>query len=236
VPIKSLAQRLQKSLCEDDVVGKQFGRVEVYWGGSLAEQIEFLAKGIADLILSKDNVMAAMMAESTQNYMPLIAYPSYTAFFISSREKPQINKAYFLDKKIGLIDYPTSRSGHILPKQVFKRLDLDLSALNIVYASSHSALRDMLAQGSVDLIASYWQDDDELRFSKNYITSIASDVKGSQWYIKMDDNNTDLACALQNRVSEVVNSVQSNYFNELRLFWQCRVQPFGLVKGDEHEG
>ncbi|WP_245699440.1 PhnD/SsuA/transferrin family substrate-binding protein [Pseudoalteromonas byunsanensis] len=235
VPVQSLASRLQSALCDNEVLAKQFGTVEVYWGGSLAEQIEFLAKGIADLILSKDNIMEAMMAESTQNYMPLIGYPSYTAFFISSREKPKIEKAYFLDKKIGLVDYPTSRSGHILPKQVFKQLDIDVSALSIVYASSHSALRDLLSKGEVDIIASYWQEHDQQRFSKNYITPIADNVSGSKWYIKMSDENTDLACSLQNSVNDVVNDMQSNYFSSLKHYWQCMTPPYGFieVKNDE---
>ncbi|WP_216628373.1 PhnD/SsuA/transferrin family substrate-binding protein [Pseudoalteromonas caenipelagi] len=217
------------------VIAKQYGSIEIYWGGSLAEQIEFLAKGIADVILSKDNVMEAMMAESTQNYMPLIGYPSYTAFFISAREKPRINKAYFLDKTIGLVDYPTSRSAHILPKQVFKQLDIDLSALQIVYASSHSALRELLSKGEVDIIASYWQEQDQQRFSKNYITAIADNVSGSKWYIKMADENTDLACALQVSISDVVNDVQSSYFNKLRHYWQCDSAPYKFIGGDESE-
>lgn len=235
VPVQGIASRLQSALCDNEVLAKQFGAVEVYWGGSLAEQIEFLAKGIADLILSKDNIMDAMMAESTQNYMPLIGYPSYTAFFISSREKPKIEKAYFLDKKIGLVDYPTSRSGHILPKQVFKQLDIDVSALSIVYASSHSALRDLLSKGEVDIIASYWQEHDQLRFSKNYITPIADNVSGSKWYIKMSDENTDLACSLQNSVNDVVNDMQSNYFHSLKHYWQCSTAPYGLIEGSSDE-
>lgn len=236
VPVQSLAEKVHHSLCQDSVLAKQYGSVETYWGGSLAEQIEFLAKGIADIILSKDNVMEAMMAESTQNYMPLIGYPSYTAFFISAREKPRLEKAYFLDKTIGLVDYPTSRSAHILPKQVFKQLDIDLSALNIVYAGSHSALRELLSKGEVDIIASYWQEQDQQKFSENYITPIADNVSGSKWYIKMADENTDLACALQSSISAVVNNVQSSYFDKLQHYWQCNIAPYGFVEGYDNEG
>lgn len=235
VPVQGLAKKLYDTLCDNNVLAKQYDSVEIYWGGSLAGQIEFLAKGIADLILSKDNVMEAMMAESTQHYMPLIGYPSYTAFFISSREKPKIEKAYFLDKTIGLVDYPTSRSGHILPKQVFKRLDIDLSTLNVVYASSHSALRELLSKGDVDIIASYWQERDQQRFSQNYITPIADNVTGSKWYLKMVDENTDLACALQNTISDVVNKMQSNYFSGLNHYWQCESVPYGLIEGKASE-
>lgn len=202
VPIKSLALEVLVRACENDVVTRQYGEVKVYWGGSLGEQIEFLAKGIADVILTKDNIMSALMAESTHSYKPVIGYPAYSAFFISNTEKPTLSKSYFLDKKIGLLDYPTSRSGHILPKSALKDLDIDINALDITYLSSHQALRERLASGEVDIIASYWSDEDEVRFSKNYITPIADNVSGSKWYLKMNNNNTDLVCALQGIVHQ----------------------------------
>ncbi|ATD10140.1 hypothetical protein PPIS_b1119 [Pseudoalteromonas piscicida] len=232
VPIKSLALDVLVRACEDEVVTRQYGQVKVYWGGSLAEQIEFLAKGIADLILTKDNIMSALMAESTHSYKPVIGYPAYSAFFISNTEKPKLSKSYFLDKKIGLLDYPTSRSGHILPKSAFKELDIDINALDITYLSSHQALRDRLAAGEVDIIASYWSEEDEPRFSKNYITPIANNVSGSKWYLKMNNNNTDLACAMQGIINQVAQLRTSSYFDKVDRYWQCEALPYGFI-GEE---
>lgn len=229
VPVEKLAIELKNSICNSKTVAKQYGQVEVYWGGNLAEQIEFLAKGVADVILSKENVMQALMAESTHNYRPIIGYQSYTAFFISNKEKPKLNKAYFLDKRIGLLDYPTSRSGHILPKQVFKQLDIDLDVLDIVYASSHTSLRDKLAQGEVDLIASYWRKDDQARFSENYIAPISGEITGSRWFLKMNDENTDLACDLQSIISDIARKQGSSYFKSLQEYWQCEHVPYHFI-------
>ena len=53
VPIERLAVALKAPLCTNKVVAKQYGYVELYWGGNLAEQIEFLAKGVADVVLSQ---------------------------------------------------------------------------------------------------------------------------------------------------------------------------------------
>jgi hypothetical protein len=230
VPEESLAVSLKTQLCANKVVAKQYGYVELYWGGSLAEQIEFLAKGVADIVLSKQNVMRALMADSTHNYRPIIGYQNYTAFFISNKEKPQLNKAYFLDKKIGLLDYPISRSGHILPKKAFKNLDIDLDALDIVYASSHSELRDMLASGDIDLISSYWRKDDQKRFSNNYTTPISGEIIGSRWFLKMNDENTDLACELQSVISQIVRLENSSYFDQLENYWQCNSLPYSFIE------
>ncbi len=224
VPTRYLADTVANKLCQDSVVAKQYGVVKVYWGYQLGDSIEFLGKGIANLILAKENMMHAFMGESTYNYQPVIGYPAYTAFFISGKEKPRLEKSYFLDKRIGLLDYPTSRSGHILPKRLFKQLDLNIDGLDIVYASSHEELRELLAGGEVDLIASYWRDDDQQRFSKNYITSISDSISGSKWYLKMDAQNTDLLCSIQNSLLDMAREQGSNYFQHAETYWRCEGQ------------
>ncbi|MBE0357632.1 type 2 periplasmic-binding domain-containing protein [Pseudoalteromonas phenolica] len=230
VPTKQLADQILPALCKNSVVRRQFGHVEVFWGGSLAEQIEFFGKGIADLILSKDSIMQALHADATHNYTPIIGYSSYSAFFISNKEKPKLEKAYFLDKRIGLLDYPTSRSGHILPKKAFKSLDLDINSLNITYVSSHKVLREKLSNNEVDIIASYWNDKiDEQYFSHNYITPIGENITGSRWYLKLTEHNTDLACAVQSITKQIAQSVGSAYFDSLEEFWQCDISPYKFL-------
>tara|TARA_B100001063_G_C16779012_1_gene568925 strand:+ start:24724 stop:25557 length:834 start_codon:yes stop_codon:yes gene_type:complete len=221
---KVLAEDVAKTLCSDDTISKQYGKVTSYWGYKTSDTIEFLGKGIADLILAKENLINAFMAESTYNYQAVVGFPDYTAYLISSKEKPRIEKSYFLDKRIGLLDYPTSRSGHILPKQLFKKLDINLENLNINYASSHTELRELLASGKVDLISSYWQDSDQQRFSKNYITPIRDNISGSRWYLKMQDENTDLLCAVQARLTQLAHNQNSHYFNHVESFWSCDSQ------------
>jgi len=233
VPTDYLAKQILPRLCENDVIKRQYGHVEVFWGGSLAEQIEFFGKGIADLILSKDSILQALRADATYNYTPIIGYSSYSAFFISNKEKPRLEKAYFLDKKIGLLDYPTSRSGHILPKKAFKALDLDIANLDIVYVSSHSALREKLSNNEVDIISSYWNGKkDELMFSYNYITPIGENITGSRWYLKLSEENTDLACAVQSVTKKIAQSEGTAYFDSLQEFWKCDSIPYKYL-GDK---
>jgi len=222
VPSEVVAKQVSNKLCKDSVVAKQFGNIIVHWGYKLGDSVEFLGKGVADLILAKENIMQAFMAESTYNYQAVLGYSNYTAFFISLKEKPKLNKLYFLDKKIGLLDYPTSRSGHILPKALFKDLEVNIDNLDITYANSHEGLRELLASGKVDLIASYWKKGDEKQFSKNYIEPISNPISGSKWYLKMDVDNTDLLCAVQKNLYDLAKENESTYFNHVKLFKSCQ--------------
>ena len=172
--------------------------------------------------------MAAFKAESTYNYQPVVGFSDYTAFFISSKEKPRMTKQYFLDKRIGLLDYPTSRSGHILPKKVFKELDINLANLKITYASSHNELRDLLADGKVDIIASFWKESDEKRFSKNYITPLSNNISGTRWYLKMQQNNTDLLCAVQENLLAMSKDQRLHYYQNVQPFWSCGASSVNL--------
>ncbi len=228
-PSKYVAQLLTKNLCDDKVVAKQYGSVIGYWGYRTVDSLEFVGKGIADLILAKNNIMEAFRAETTYNYQPVVGFSDYTAFFISSKEKPLITKQYFLDKKIGLLDYPTSRSGHILPKQTFKQLGLNIAQLKITYASSHNELRELLANGQVDLIASFWRENDSKRFSKNYITPISSNVAGTRWYLKMQHNNTDLLCAVQSHLLSMSKEQSFQYYQDVEPYWQCNNYPVTFI-------
>lgn len=230
---KTVAQSLTLSLCADNVVAKQYGSVIGYWGYRTADSLEFVGKGIADLILAKNNIMDAFKAESTYNYQPVVGFSDYTAFFISSKEKPRITKQYFLDKKIGLLDYPTSRSGHILPKRKFKDLGIDITNLKITYASSHNELRELLANGKVDIIASFWKESDSERFSANYIIPISGNVAGTRWYLKMQHDNTDLLCAIQTHLLSMSKEQTLEYYQNVEPFWHCETHPVTFIGGND---
>lgn len=222
VNAESLAKNLSQTLCRDPVVIKQFGQVKAVWNHSEDQVLQYVGKGIADLALVKENLMEAVKGESTYGYRVVAAYSDYSAYLISTREKPQIDKAYLLGKRIGLLDYPTSRSGHIIPIGMFKELNLSLDSLQITYANSHTELRSMLTSGKVDIISSYWQDSDEAILSRNYITPIEQQVSGTKWYLKMETNNVDLFCAVQHTLIQMAKDENTGYFSRLTPEPDCQ--------------
>lgn len=228
-PSQKIAKELSVRLCEDKVVAKQYGTVISHWGYKSSDSFEFAGKGLADLIFAKNNVMLAFEAQSTYNYQPVVGFLDYAAYFISAKEKPRLTKAYFLDKRIGLLDYPTSRSGHIIPKQVLFELGVNIDNLNIVYATTHTELRKMLANAKVDIIASFWKQSDSTRFSKNYITPISTDISGARWYFKMQHNNTDLLCAVQTHLLAISKAQPLDYYQSAQAYWQCNANSVELI-------
>lgn len=218
---KQVANKLGTLLCNNNVVAKQYGAVDVYWSTGEDQVLQFIGKGIADLALVKKNLMDAIKAETTYGYEEVGSYPDYTAYLISLREKPVISKEYLLGKRIGLVDYPTSRSGHIIPIRMMKSLGLSPTNLDIKFASNHAELRELLTSGQVDLISTYWQETDQDTLFKNYITPIDEQIKGSTWYLKMDTENVDLYCAIQSILATIATQTNSSYFKQLTLTSSC---------------
>lgn len=228
------ANMLNEVACQNDVINKQFGQVESFWHINDPHTLQIIGKGKANLALVKENIMLALKSEETHGYTKIASYPEYQAYLIARQEKPALTKEYFLDKKIALLNYPTSRSGHIIPIQVFSELGLSLDKLNITYASSHQALRNLLHAGEVDIISSYWQKEDNALFSDNYRLPIASPVNGSSWYLKLNNNNDDLLCAAQIMLKYLSENQSKPYYRNLILqpFEQCitRLKTLGLNK------
>lgn len=137
------------------------------------------------------------------------------------RERPALSKEYLLGKRIGLLDYPSSRSGHIVPKTVMQELGLSDNNVDIVYFSSHQELRRALLAGDVDIISSYWAEDDNERFSKNYATPLLESVSGMQWFLKMQTQNTDLFCAMQSVIHDIAMSHPRPYYKTITLEKGC---------------
>jgi phosphonate transport system substrate-binding protein len=215
-------------LCFNTVVNRQFGKVEVRWSQRDQDIIQYIGKGIAHLALVKENMMNAFATQQTHGYQVLGVYQNYSAYLISLKEKPLIDKQYLWGKKLGLLDHPSSRSGHIIPKKMLKDLGLlSDQGIQITYANTHKELRSLLASGKVDVISSFWQEEDKLIFSKNYITRLQDNVSGSKWYLKMDTHNTDLACSIQGMLLQLSAQMDSEYYHQITISEQCQSTSVG---------
>ena len=223
---EAMADKLLAALCNAPSINRQYGQVEVRWSHSELESSLYVGKGIADLVLVKDNFMQVFATQSTHGYQVMGQYQDYSAYFISLKEKPLLTKQYLWGKKLGLLDHPSSRSGHIVPKSLLNTLGIAENNMQITYVKSHEALRDLLASGKVDLISTFWQEQDELRFSANYITPLETKVSGSKWYLKMPTQNIDLLCDVQRALAQLSSEMHSPYYSQLLLSDRgCNVTP-----------
>lgn len=217
----SIAESALPLLCTNPVVKRQYGNVVITIGGNDFDTFRFINHGVPELTLVKSNVVEAFGADHIYYYKKLAAHTDYSAYFIALREKPQLSKEYLLGKRIGILDYPSSRSGHIVPKTVLQQLGLNDKNIRLNYFNSHQQLRQALLAGDVDLISSYWSASDEKTLSRNYITSLESTVSGMRWYLKMQDQNTDLQCAVQEIIAAISASHPRRYYRDVFIFEEC---------------
>ena len=211
-----------QELCHNPLVTKQFGEIVSYWQTEERDVLQLIGKGVVDLLLVKQNFIQAFGYDSTYSYKMIASYSDYDAFLVSSREKPILTKEYLLGKRIGVIDYPTSRSGYIAPMRLLKQLDLATEQVELVYAKSHRQLRKLLKNGQVDIISSFWKQEDEKDFSRNYITPLENQISGSKWYLKMLEQNTDLKCAVQKiLIEQATKTERSKYYQNIKIIQPC---------------
>ena len=133
-----IAEMASERLCNDKTIKRQYGEVKVTIGQSDYDTFRYINHGVVDLALVKSNVVDAFGADQIYGLTKVASHPDYSAFFIALRERPLLSKEYLLGKKIGLLDYPSSRSGHIVPKTVLQNLGLSDSNLDIVYFEKFS--------------------------------------------------------------------------------------------------
>ena len=217
----SIANMALPRLCNNTVIKKQYGQVSVIIGQNDYDTFRYINHGIIDLALVKNNVVEAFGAEQIYGLTMIAKHPNYSAYFIALREKPILSKEYLLGKRIGLLDYPSSRSGYIVPKTIIQKMGLNEQNVVIKYYNSHKELRRGLLAGEVDIISSYWADSDNDTFSKNYTTPLIDSVSGMRWYIKMQMQNTDLMCAVQTVIKQIVNEHPRQYYKNVILTEGC---------------
>ncbi len=217
----SVANMAINALCENTVIKRQFGNVSITIGQNDYDTYRYINHGVSDLALVNSNVVDAFNADRIYGYETIAAHPDYSAYFIALKEKPVLTKEYLLGKRIGILDYPSSRSGHIVPKTVLQGLGLNETNVKLQYYNSHQDLRRALLAGEVDIISSYWGKGDEEILSRNYITPLEKQVSGMRWYLKMETRNTDLRCAMQAVIRDIAGRHPRAYYQTVDIFGEC---------------
>lgn len=217
----SVANMAITELCENTVIKRQFGNVSITIGQNDYDTYRYINHGVSDLALVNSNVVDAFNADRIYGYETIAAHPDYSAYFIALKEKPVLTKEYLLGKRIGILDYPSSRSGHIVPKTVLQGLGLNETNVKLQYYNSHQELRRALLAGEVDIISSYWGKGDEEMLSRNYITPLEKQVSGMRWYLKMETRNTDLRCAMQAVIVDIAKQHPRAYYQTVDIIGGC---------------
>ena len=214
-------ENLSNILCKSQRFSKQFGKVTAKWGYSNNDPFDYNS----DMVFMNQQQMIDFNDKKKHSYIKVAEYSSYKSFFIGRKEIPQLTKSYFLNKRIGLLSKKTSRSGFILPNKKLEEMGLNIEELNIVYASSHSHLRELIKKGDVDIIASYFNEDDSSWSEEAYAVqigfSIPFEISGTGWYIKSSTDNQPLNCMVVKTLRKWSTTLTNKYFENIHILDIC---------------
>ena len=75
----------------------------------------------------------------------------------------------------------------------------------------------MLAAGRVDIIASYWDEEDRKRHPDWIAVEIKSGIEGARWYMRPDLIGSPFSCVFQRTLLEAANKDDSQYYSKIEL-------------------
>jgi ABC-type transport system substrate-binding protein len=203
-------------LCDWDNVQPGIKSVKYTWFESESTLVRKARAGDYSLAWGGAHIFEDYVTNSLVGYVPIAENPSYDVFFIFREEIGNLER---LD--IGLLSSTKSRSGYLSPMAYLNDQGFNAKNLHIKRYSSHAALRFALESGEVDVIGSYWSEDDEEDWPQFKTLSIASKVAGYKWYLHPKFLNTELHCKLQQTLSAFAQANDDSYFSDLEILNRC---------------
>ena len=209
------AKQLSDLLCEDPRVSKRVGQVEAQWRHQNITDLEILQNNKYDLLIAHSSYIERAEVQDITGYKILASYEPYMSYLIALKgEKIALSSKYFTGKRIGLRDNPLSQSGHILPLQALREAGIEKELFEIKYFKEHSQLREALIAGEVDIIGSYWTENENKRYGDLQRFELKS-AKPSNWYYL--PAHKDVICAVSDALSKLKEGSENSYYRSLSI-------------------
>jgi phosphonate transport system substrate-binding protein len=208
------AKYLRDSLC-GEIASLGFS-LELFWGLDDADRLQRLTEGEPAIVYGRSEVVESAIVSGLQSYQKIARYPFYASKLISS-EPIELSRLSLSGKRIGLHQDQSSRSGRLIPISMFRSIGLNSSDYNLVLGSSHRELRRLLENNEVDLIASYWSEEDVSRYPELESLEISSDVDGTNWYIRPDLLGSSFSCIFQRNLIKLASQDDDPYFQQMEI-------------------
>ena len=208
------AQRLLASLCIE--AGALDVGIAAYWGLSDDDRRRLLKAGRTAVVFGRDHLVASEAVASLQAYQEIAVYPPYASQLIAPTPI-EATRLGLSGKRIGLLRDASSRSGRLVPAAYFRAIGLQATDYRSVLADSHRELRDLLAAGEVDVIASYWGEVDARWYPDWVATQINAGVEGARWYLRPDLLGTPFSCVFQRTLVASATDNGNPYFQQLKV-------------------
>lgn len=212
---KNNSIRLANHLCNE--LTNSIHKVTVSWQLNSADILDSVNKGQFDLIMGRVHLLESYSTLHLQNYRAIAKYPSYSASLVAIGSTPKVTMSYLKGKRIGLIKSDKSLSGHIIPIGAMKDAGINVGELNVTYVASHNELKNMLEEGELDVIASYWSPD---RFTEEQEIEkliIDPNIEGTKWYLLSRWANSDQGCLIERALKAMASGSENAHLKKLIL-------------------
>lgn len=152
IPTNYHSQQLAESLCNNTEISKHYHQVTINWQPRKHIGSETILTQTYDLIWLRDYRLQGLAPDYQSIYQPLVELPSYDIHWYSHSAIARLDKTFFAQKKIGLIDDPASLSTYQLPLTQLRQLNVDES--QIVYCANYQSLVQKFLNQQLDVIPS----------------------------------------------------------------------------------
>ena len=213
-------RELSDLLCNNSQIRQRFGSVVVQWKHKNIEDEFLLHNRFYDLLVSPPSEIEQTPVGRLAGYEKIASYTSYDGYFVARKglPKPVLDVNYWNKKKVGLIRDPGSRSGHITPLGMLRKSGIGDEVYKVTWFESHFDLRMALKDGDVDLIGSYWGEDDIEDYGDLPRMQISKQTPSS-WYLL--ENEKIVKCAVWHSLKEVASNSSIKYFSDLKPEVEC---------------
>jgi hypothetical protein len=217
-------KQLVDSLCDDARVSKRVDSIRGQWQHENITSLKLLQTRAFDLLAGKSSNIERSEVQGIAGYEAIAKYRTYPSYLINGTSSPPaLTTQYLAGKRIGLREYAGSRSGRIVPLQALIKSGINFDLIEIKYYQSHGALRDALSSGEVDLIGTYWDDEDSKKFNPLGRLLLEEDTSPTTWYLVPSD--TDTMCAVVDALKRLAKSSKPDYFRDIDFLVDCKGPP-----------
>lgn len=217
-PALTLCEEIKNILSGTD----EYSAVEVTYYLGESDKTMQLQKGIFNLFLIKLKFEQSLPKDIDIKHIALASYSGYGVYLISKNDIPKLDGSYLSGKSLGLIANRFSESGYKYPRKViFNSVSKEeLPNFKSNYAK-HSDLRAGLQKEEVDLISSYWDDALRKKYPEWNALKIADVPKGDTWYLKLDNNQSDITCKISKALKNTAQSQNNEYWKNINIHSAC---------------
>ena len=209
------------ALCDElstrDRLAATFSQVHAQWTLGPDDLRHAIAQGRLDLLLLRREEITASQQFVHRVYQQIAFYPSYEVFLIARDHRPAVTTEYLKSHRIGLL-HNSSWSGYIVPMQNFHDAGVDPRDLKITRYPDHSQLRRGLRRGEVDVISSYWDENQERHHPEWQTHPIGHVAQGMSWFLEAGAyQQPEIRCALIETLRSIADRTSNPYFADLRF-------------------